>query len=175
VSAEYPILAYRGCDFSWIRCEGKGSFLNSPKLKQWAENEINSGATTVVVDLAACTGMDSTFMGTMAGLAMRLMKIPGAHLQIAEPGDRNRQSLEDLGLDVLMQIDPEESAWNGSISEIRAKLTPCGDDAPKIDSASHVLEAHKKLVEADESNTEKFATVLDFLEAEVNSKKAGNK
>ncbi|MBK1830853.1 hypothetical protein JIN77_08960 [Verrucomicrobiaceae bacterium R5-34] len=129
----------------------------------------------MVVDLAACTGMDSTFMGTLAGLAMRLMKIPDAHLQIAEPGDRNQQSLEDLGLDVLMQINPKEAVWEDRIPEIRANLTPCGDEGSPRDRGSHVLDAHKKLVEADDANAEKFATVLDFLEAEVKAKKTGNK
>ncbi|BDS05184.1 hypothetical protein NT6N_02240 [Oceaniferula spumae] len=175
MSTEHPISAYRASEFSWIRCAGKGSFLNSHALKEWAENEMKDGATIIVVDLEACTGMDSTFMGTMAGLAMRLMKIPGGKLQIAEPGERNRQSLEDLGLDVLMEIEPEESVWKDQVSEVREKLVLCGDDASGIDKAPHVLEAHKTLCAADEKNTKKFATVLDFLEAEVKAKKAANK
>lgn len=119
--------------------------------------------------------MDSTFMGTMAGLAMRLMKLPGGQLQVAEPGERNKQSLEDLGLDALMAIDPDDCVWGDRIEEIRNQLKPCDADTDKIDKAPHVLEAHKKLVEADEKNTEKFATVLDFLEAELEAKRSVGK
>ncbi len=178
MSANNSISACHEREFSWIRCEGKGSFLNSPMLKEWCEDEIGSGVTCLVIDLAACKGMDSTFMGTMAGLAMRLMKRPNGKLQIAEPGKKNQKSLEDLGLDVLMQIDPPDGIWRGDISDIRKKLQPChhvnGVDK-KIDQAPFVLEAHKKLCDADERNTEKFGTVLDFLEAEVRAKKSMEK
>ncbi len=144
-------------------------------LKDWCEREIKNGATCVVVDLEGCKGMDSTFMGTIAGLAMRLMKLPDGQLQVAEPGDRNRKSLEDLGLDVLMQIDPEEALWRSSIDDVRSKLKTCETMQEKIDQAPHVLEAHKKLCEADETNTQKFGTVLDFLEAEVKAKESAKK
>ena len=144
-------------------------------MKDWCEQEIANGTTCLVIDLAGCKGMDSTFMGTMAGLAMRLMKLPEGKLQVAEPGDRNRKSLEDLGLDVLMQIDPVDAFWRSQISDVRAHLKPCETIQAKIDQAPHVLEAHKKLCEADEDNTRKFGTVLDFLEAEVKAKESAKK
>lgn len=170
VSTENSILTCRESEFSWIRCEGKGSFLNSPALKKWADGEIDSGVLELVVDLAACTGMDSTFMGTLAGMAMRLMKIPGGRLEIAQPGEKNRQSLEGLGLDALMSIDPTQATWLGRIEEVRAKLSPYQANKSQAASAPEVLEAHQLLCEADERNQEKFGTVLDFLEAEVKAK-----
>ena len=173
MNIENSISAYHDSEFSWIRCDGKGSFLNSPMLKEWCEREVNNGVLCLVVDLAACKGMDSTFMGTMAGLAMRLMKLPGGVLQVAEPGEKNRNSLEDLGLDALMQIDPVDAVWRGQIQDVREKLLPYNATnglQQKADQAPHVLDAHKKLCEADERNTNKFGTVLDFLEAEVKAK-----
>lgn len=171
MSAENAILIYRESEFSWIRCEGKGTFVSSSTLKKWVDGEIDCGVLCVVVDLEACTGMDSTFMGTLAGLAMRLMKRPGGKLQIAAPGEKNQKSLEGLGLDVLMQIDPPDAEWLGQMDGIRAKLTPFEKVSSKTSDAPHVLEAHKKLCEADERNAEKFGTVLEFLEAEVKAKK----
>lgn len=170
VSAEISILTYRESEFSWIRCEGKGSFLNSPALKKWADGEIDNGVNCLVVDLVACTGMDSTFMGTLAGLSMRLMKKPGGELQIAEPGEKNRKSLEGLGLDSLMRIEPDQAVWLARIGEIREKLEPYNGVRSKPANAPEVLEAHQKLCEVDERNLEKFGTVLDFLEAEVKAK-----
>ena len=171
MSAENSILIHRESEFSWIRCEGKGSFLNSPALKKWADGEIDDGAGCVVVDLAACTGMDSTFMGTLAGLAMRLMKQASGALEIAEPGERNRKSLEDLGLDALMTIEPENALWGEQLDRVRSQLKPYDGASNKPANAPAVLEAHQKLCEADDRNTEKFGTVLDFLEAEVKAKK----
>ena len=174
MSEEYSISAYRETEFSWIRCEGKGSFINSPVFKDWCEREIVAGVTCIVVDLEACKVMDSTFMGTMAGLAMRLMKVPGGKLQVAEPSERSRKSLEDLGLDVLMEIDPQDSSWRDSIEGIREKLVVCKADEEKIGLGIHVLDAHRKLCEADKRNIEKFGTVLDYLEAEVKAKEVEN-
>src|SRR5215213_6630157 len=106
MSAESPILTGIFDGFSWIRCEGKGSFLNSPVMKAFGDERILAGERCLVVDLGVCTGMDSTFMGTLAGMATRLSTLDGGVLQIADSGGRNRRSLEDLGLDFLMEIDP---------------------------------------------------------------------
>ena len=144
-------------------------------LKDWCEREIENGANCVVVDLQACKGMDSTFMGTMAGLAMRLMKLPNGKLQVADPSERTRKSLEDLGLDALIQIDPTDACWRSSSAEIRSRLATCETNQEKIGQGVHVLDAHKKLCEADARNTQKFGTVLDYLEAEVKAKESTDK
>lgn len=141
-------------------------------MKQCAEGELGDGIEHIVIDLSHCTGMDSTFMGTMAGIAMKLMKLPNGKLEVANPGDKNRSSLEDLGLDVLMKIDPEDAEWREQLDSIENKLEPCKFTTEKGERAPHVLDAHKKLCEADERNTHKFGTVLDFLEAEVKAKKS---
>ena len=175
VSKKPSILTYDDGEFSWIRCEGKGSFLNSPCVKEKATSDIDSGSLNIIVDLEGCTGMDSTFMGTLAGIAMRLMKISDGSLKVAAPGDRNRQSLEDLGLDSIMEFVADDSSLDKRLSEVRGKMQPYTEGMTNLKNAPHVLDAHKKLCEADSSNTEKFSTVLDFLEADVKSQMdAGN-
>lgn len=175
MSATDSISTCRQGDYSWIRCDGKGSFLNSHHVKQCAEGELAHGMGHIVIDLSKCTGMDSTFMGTMAGIALKLAKLPGGKMEVANPGEKNRASLEDLGLGVLMEIDPEHPGWAADLDDIERDLRPCEVDPGKIEKAPHVLDAHKKLCEADESNTEKFGTVLEFLEAEVNAKKSSRR
>lgn len=158
--------------FSWIRCEGKGSFMNSPVLKAFGDERIANGESVVVVDLAACTGMDSTFMGTLAGLAARLTAVDGGALQIAEPGDRNRRSLEDLGLDFLMQIDPADAAWRNSIDAIRRDLAPiqAGGAMGQTQRARHVLEAHQVLTGLNEKNAQEFENVVGMLKEQLTEK-----
>ena len=48
-----------------------------------------------VIDLEACEGMDSTFMGFLAGLNAR-MRRRGGWVHIARPGPRNLRSLERI-------------------------------------------------------------------------------
>lgn len=156
-------------EFTWIRCEGKGSFLQSPALKECAEKRRTKGETRFVIDLEACSGMDSTFMGLLAGLASRVSKEDGV-VMIASPGDKNRRSLEDLGLDCLLQIAPSDAAWVGKEAEIRAQLNPYSQhrmpDA-KV-RAQHVLDSHRTLASTSDDNAKRFATVLQVLEEDVN-------
>jgi anti-sigma B factor antagonist len=170
VTAETSILVGDFDGFTWIRCEGKGSFLTSPPLKDYAESRITSGERCLVIDLAACTGMDSTFMGTLAGLSTRLQPCEGK-VQVAGVNERNRRSLEDLGLDFLLEIEPQDAVWRPSIDSIRQSLSPSTTGLSGInDRARHVLEAHKVLSSANQENAKKFAGVVSLLEAEVAAK-----
>ena len=121
-------------------------------MKLWAESQLDAGVKTVVVDLETCTGMDSTFMGTMAGIAMRLAKLPDAKLQVASANDKSRSSLEDLGLSSLIEINPPEAEWSSNLESIRESLK--ASCATSVDQTQHVFDAHKQLCDADSSNDE---------------------
>ncbi|RYD33539.1 MAG: anti-sigma factor antagonist [Verrucomicrobiaceae bacterium] len=157
--------------FSWIRCEGKGSFLNSPTLKEFGDERIAGGERCLVVDLEGCTGMDSTFMGTLAGMAARLTAQDEAVLQVAEPGARNRRSLEDLGLDFMMEIDPPEAPWRGKTDQVRTRLEAPRKVVPgQLQRTIHVLEAHQTLADANDKNARTFSNVVTMLESELAEK-----
>ncbi len=169
---ECPILIGVFEGFSWIRCEGKGSFLNSPAMKGFGDERIAAGERCLVVDLGACSGMDSTFMGTLAGMATRLSAHAGGVLQIADSGARNRRSLEDLGLDFLLEIDPADAVWQPEIEKVRMALRlPQKVVVPgQVERAAHVLEAHQVLAETNDKNARVFSTVVSMLEDELAEK-----
>ncbi len=81
--------------------------------------------------------------------------------------DRNRRSLEDLGLEKLLEIDPDDSAWQCHVEDVRKRLEPLREKEVEALDAAHLLEAHRKLCEAREDNTQKFGAVLDALEKKV--------
>ena len=171
VVTDCPIRVGNFEGFSWIRCEGKGSFLNSPAVKEFGESRIIEGEKCLVMDLEACTGMDSTFMGTLAGLASRLSEKKGI-LQVANTGEKNRNSLEDLGLDFLMEIEPEEAVWKGVEEKAKDLLETkvAGMKSGTELHTRHVLEAHKILSDANEGNKEKFSGVVKMLGDELEEK-----
>lgn len=145
--------------------------MNSPAVKSFGDERIAAGEARVVVDLGACTGMDSTFMGTLAGMAARLSTPGGGVLQIADPGERNRRSLEDLGLDFLMEIDPPAAVWRGKVDAIRSELRapqPPGS-LDRVQRTRHILEAHQTLTEVNDRNAREFATVVETLEDELSA------
>lgn len=169
VTEDHPITCGTFDGFSWIRCEGKGSFLNSPLVKAYGEERLKDGESVLVVDLAACSGMDSTFMGTLAGMASRLSAVDGGCLQIAGADERNRRSLEDLGLDFLMEIDPGEPVWKGQLEAIRGKLEPVRQAAApgQEQRARHVLQAHQVLSDVNDKNAQEFKNVVGTLKQQV--------
>lgn len=157
--------------FSWIRCEGKGSFLNSLAMKEFGDARIRAGVLRLVVDLETCTGMDSTFMGTLAGMAARISEY-GGKLQVTAASEKSCHSLEDLGLDFLMEINQPDPEWSGLDAKVRdlLKTKVAGVKAGTIMHTKHVLEAHEILSQANESNERKFSGVVKLLEDELSEK-----
>jgi len=93
-----------------VRVEGRGSFLNSTGLKEFAREMTNRGYREFVLDLRECPVMDSTFMGTMAGIALRLREIGQGELRVTNLNERNRDLLANLGLDQLFTMEDGASA-----------------------------------------------------------------
>lgn len=155
-------------DCLWIRCTNRGSFVNSPALKTISEKYLARGGKLIVVDMEICPGVDSTFMGTLAGLA-RQMTAQGGFLQIATPTKRTRSAMESLGLDMLLDIDPADAGWQANIDDRRAELTQGnGKEATagnmnELDRTRHVLEAHNTLRSMNHKNNETFGYVCETL------------
>ena len=150
----------------WVKVEGKGSFLNSENLKEFACGMLDHGYREFVVDLADCVTMDSTFMGTMAKVALRLKELGRGHFHIVHCGSRNQELLSGLGLDGIFDIDanggsPPEC---GTLEQTLAEQSP---DERKKKQTETMLEAHEALCEAAPENVLRFKGVLDFLRQEL--------
>ena len=160
-------------DGLWIRCSSRGSFMNSPTLKSIAEKYIEHGGAKIVVDLELCPGVDSTFMGTLAGLARRCMEVGGS-VEIAGATERTRGAMEGLGLDMLIEIDPPEASWQKDLTERRATLSrgeARGEEQEETFSGmqrtQHVLEAHNTLRSMNSRNDEAFGYVCETLQEDL--------
>ena len=148
----------------WVRVEGNGSSTNSTALRKFAKEMIHRGAREFVVDLANCQGMDSTFMGTLAGISFWLRELGEGSLSVVNLNERNAESLSNLGLDQL---------FNVRVSNIGKdeQILPIPSDENRTDRAQTVLEAHEALVKSAPENISKFKDVIQFLEEELRSSK----
>ncbi len=160
-------------DCLWIRCTSRGSFVNSPALKSLADKYLDKGNKTIVVDLEVCPGVDSTFMGTLAGLARRCI-VNGGSVQVASPTQRTRAAMESLGLDMLLELDPPEAAWQFSLEQRRQILQQDENaaiqdeqDMSELARTRHVLEAHNTLRAMNKKNDETFGYVCETLEEDL--------
>ena len=145
----------------WLKVEGRGTFQNSSGVKEFVKQMILRGHRDFVVDLDSCELMDSTFMGTLAGLALRLREIGQGKLRTVNVNDRNTDLLENLGLDQLFSVE-------------REFREPAPASLEKTEAVSNVAEqkivvraAHEALVKADSHNSAKFKDVIEYLRQEL--------
>jgi anti-sigma B factor antagonist len=152
--------------------QGKGSFLNSGNLKEFAQEMVNRGYREFIIDLEECAAMDSTFMGTMAGVALRLKELGHGHLHVVHCGVRSRDLLTGLGLDQIFSIHS-----NGTASPECHQLDGNGSppdaiEREKMEQARTMLEAHEALCEAAPENFLRFKDVLDYLKQDLHHESA---
>jgi anti-sigma B factor antagonist len=152
----------------WVRVAGRGSFLNSGSLKEFAREMVNRGYREFVFDLEECVMMDSTFMGTMAGMALRLKELGQGRLHVIHCGERSRELLSGLGLDQIFDIQ----AHGTEAPECEA-LTPANGEpleksaTAKREQAGTMLEAHQALCQAAPKNLTRFKDVIEYLKQDL--------
>ncbi len=149
-----------------IRVQGKGSFQNSTGIKDFAAAMILRGHRDFVVDLEKCPVMDSTFMGTLAGIAHRLLRLGSGGLHVIHANERNTDLLEGLGLDQLVSMEGKEGQM---AQEFRVETEDQLPSAPtdKRTTTETMIAAHQALVDADPDNLCKFKDVLDYLKQDL--------
>jgi len=153
-----------------IRVEGRGSFKISPPMKQFIHQVIKSqSAQRILVDMADCCGMDSTFMGVLAGLAYHVKDKPGITFKLINLSKKNQKLLITLGVDrvvdySLSSTGEEQELVAGQGNDVQT-LEP--DFSDKLDAAKTTLEAHETLVDINPDNYDKFKSVLELLKNDI--------
>ena len=152
----------------WVRVEGKGNFLNSGSLKEFAQEMVNRGYREFVVDLEHCAMMDSTFMGTLAAVALRLREIGQGHLHVVHCGERSLELLSGLGLDQIFDIHS-----NGATAPECREMNENAAAPRKKETTETMLEAHEALCDAAPENLSRFKDVLEYLKQDLHQTTAG--
>ena len=153
-----------------VRVIGRGSFKVSTTLKDFAAAAIEQGAARVVLDMSACAGMDSTFMGVLAGLSMRLQKVAEGRVVLVNLSLKTRNLLGTLGLDLLVEphmaedVPAEYAALLLEDAGLQTAAAPADD---RFRTAATMLEAHENLVKISPDNLPKFKDVLEYLREDV--------
>lgn len=146
-----------------IRIEGKANFKNCGGMKDFLNKMIQGGKRRFVMDFDACTGMDSTFLGVMAGAALQLRKTqPRGSLVVSHLNERNNELVHNLGLNRLLTVDDGADVSRTETSFLESKTV-----TDEIQAARSVLDAHRNLVEVDDDNAAKFKDVMSFCEKQI--------
>ena len=127
---------------------------------------IGRGYREFVIDLADCEHMDSTFMGTLAGISQTFRVLKEGSLRVVNVCPRNVLLLENLGLNHLFAIEPAGPAPVVPEAEkIQMLPLPC-EEGPVREV---VLAAHEALIAANPENAARFHDVMEYLKGKSSS------
>ena len=158
--------------FAIVKMEGRGSFKISASLKQFGDTIISRRIPLIVVDMTNCIGMDSTFMGVMAGLATRL-KTQSGKIVMVNCSPRTRGLLATLGLDQLIgtfEIGHTPEIYSAILQGRTPREELEAGSCHEIETVQTMLDAHQNLVDLVPANLPQFKDVLVFLREELNRK-----
>jgi len=158
--------------WTFVRVVGRGSFKVSAALKRFHAAMMERGYLRHALDMTECSGLDSTFMGVLAGLALRLKKRDG-DLVMLNVSPKISNLLDVLGLIYLIDAYPPGEIPDG------LKLTETGAaEMSELDISSEdkrqttlvMLDAHQSLIDASPENLPKFKDVLAYLREDLHEK-----
>ncbi|MFU8847795.1 MAG: STAS domain-containing protein [Opitutales bacterium] len=144
-----------------VRINGKANYLNCNSFREFIEQMLDQGRHQFLVDFTHCKGMDSTFLGILAGTALELKKqSPPGDLTLCRLSERNHELIVNLGLQNLLNISEDDT--DEAMAEAFESL-----ENQEVSDAKNVLRAHENLAVADAENATKFQDVISFLKNQV--------
>ncbi len=142
-----------------VKVNGKANYLNCNSFREFIETIIANGSRQIFIDFEQCKGMDSTFLGILAGTAIELRKLtPAGELVIGKLSERNYELICNLGLQNLLTVSKENSQSSEAFDALENQ---------EVSEAKNILKAHENLTEANKDNISKFQDVIAFLRNQV--------
>lgn len=79
---------------------------NSYLVKRFIDRAIDEGKRRFAIDFGGCVGLDSTFLGTVKGVAQRLQGLnPPGSIVFCGLAGRNLENVRNVGLDCMALLD----------------------------------------------------------------------
>lgn len=151
---------------AFVKIPGRANFSSSVEFKTLVSELRGRGINHFVLDLGDCITMDSTFLGVLAGLAMRNADgvettVDGEKLKLdlLNPNARISDLLDNLGVIQLFRLLHQANPCT-------AIFEPVKNDRPspsKEEMSRNCLEAHQALMRVHPDNVPKFKEVAQFL------------
>lgn len=163
ISPSAKMLVSVGKTFACMKIAGRANFTSSIDFKALFDELLAKQYAWFVLDLTDCVLMDSTFLGVLAGLGLKVNGPQADHttrtLELFNPNVRIQELLENLGVLHLFKISQGQIKFP-EITESR-EVTPAN---PSHEEAKLTcLEAHQILMEINPENVSKFKELTQFL------------
>ena len=144
-----------------LRVEGRVTYTNCAPFSKLFAKLIAQGRNAYVIDFEKCTGMDSTFLGILAGVALEIRKMkPEGCFTICRLNERNMELIQNLGLHRIMNVEKDDERAEEGCAKKEVK-------GGGMASKEAILDAHESLVEANKKNKREFHDVIEYLKKQV--------
>ena len=164
------ILAATAENCTLVAVIGGATFKLAPAFKQAVQAARLAGSALIVVDMAACHSMDSTFMGAIASMGFAFQKSESPQFVLINLGASAAALLKGLGVDRILKAYPAGAlpAGMGDLAPLVQNLRPVEAD-PSTARALAALryDAHETLTRVDPENLRRFKDVLTFLREDL--------
>ncbi len=155
-----------------IRIKGRANFSSSVQFKTVVNELYDRGSERFILDLGECATMDSTFLGVLAGLALKLsnerVKPAKPVLEMYQPNERVLELLDNLGIShFFVRIERPPALTSGC-----AVAAPVATPLSKEELSQTCLEAHQTLMAVNPDNIPKFKEVTQFLAEDLKKSKS---
>lgn len=148
-----------------MRIVGRANYLNCAPVGEFFNQFINGTTQTLKIDFAECLGMDSTFLGLLAGTAMRLKKrvVPGKII-VQNLSQRNLDLIQNLGIRSLLEVTENVLPDNATAPD----QSPLDGPHSSVDRQA-MIQAHEQLIAANPENASRFQDIVDYLRKRAKS------
>lgn len=139
----------------YVRVIGLATMHNCGALSDFCNAMMDGECREILFDLKVCTGMDSTFMGVIAGLSLRYKTRPDP-VVVINATDHCLKLMQGLGLNYVVQIrmDPVD------VPDVEAESLR-DDWASDQEKLRFIKQAHENLVTIDQRNQDRFGHFLE--------------
>ena len=145
----------------FLRVLQKASYLNCGPLRKFFDDRLREGQLNFVIDFQDCSSVDSTFLGILVGVAIKLKRAvePGT-LTLVNLRNRNLETVKNLGIHKLCEI----SSMEVSDSDQLENLLTQENNAEACSKT--IYDAHKTLMYLNQKNLKMFSDIVNYLESD---------
>jgi anti-anti-sigma regulatory factor len=145
-----------------IRVEGQGTMQQSPTARDLAVRTLEGDPSAVVVmDLSACTYLDSTFLGCLMDLFRMFGKSKPPRYFLFGSTEQLKKVLGPTHIERLIPQVPALPALRGQWVAVHSSALE------KKEQLRHVMDCHRALAEVDGPMKGAFARIAEQIEKEL--------
>lgn len=150
--------------FTLFQLIGRGTFKLCPIFRTYCDELVkDTKKKGVMMDLAQCDSMDSTFMGVMVMLGLQTRKRMA--LLLVNANENHRELLDGIGVSRVWRYVTQpvpEMSWKklGEATANKGSVENMADIAPLV------VEAHEALIALDANNIPQFQNLIDMIKSE---------